>query len=58
MRAERDELAVAVRVWRRMSEQLVDERATARSPVVQVARRAVWTATMIGCGSSGSCEVV
>ncbi|UKY54901.1 hypothetical protein [Streptomyces inhibens] len=37
----RDELAVAVRVWQRMSEQLADERATAGSPVVQVAGRAV-----------------
>ncbi|MFD8642798.1 hypothetical protein ACFV14_21180 [Streptomyces zaomyceticus] len=41
VRAERDELAVAVRVWQRMSEQLADERATAGSPVVQVAGRAV-----------------
>ncbi|MFI5681507.1 hypothetical protein [Streptomyces cellulosae] len=41
VRAERDELAVAVRVWQRMSEQLADELATAGSPVVQVAGRAV-----------------
>lgn len=41
VRAERDELAVAVRVWQRMIEQLADERATAGSPVVQVAGRAV-----------------
>ena len=40
-RAERDELAVAERVWQRMSEQLADERAQAGSPVVQVAGRAV-----------------
>ncbi|WP_405576398.1 hypothetical protein [Streptomyces sp. NBC_01092] len=37
----RDELAVAERVWQRMSEQLADERAQAGSPVVQVAGRAV-----------------
>ncbi|MFF4169591.1 hypothetical protein [Streptomyces sp. NPDC001744] len=41
VRAERDELAVAERVWQRMSEQLADERAEAGSPVVQVAGRAV-----------------
>lgn len=41
VRAERDELAVAERVWQRMSEQLADERAQAGSPVVQVAGRAV-----------------
>ncbi|WTP28481.1 hypothetical protein OG975_45940 [Streptomyces sp. NBC_00203] len=41
VRAERDELAVAERVWQRMSEHLVDERAQAGSPVVQVAGRAV-----------------
>ncbi|MGP4013811.1 hypothetical protein [Streptomyces sp. 4N124] len=39
--AERDELAVAVRVWQRMSEHLAAERATAGSPVVQVVDRAV-----------------
>ncbi|MEU8245205.1 transposase family protein [Nonomuraea sp. NPDC048916] len=32
VRAERDELAVAERVWQRMSEQLADERAQAGSP--------------------------
>jgi hypothetical protein len=41
VRAERDELAVAERVWQRMSEQLADERKEAGSPVVQVAGRAV-----------------
>ncbi|MFD8653295.1 hypothetical protein [Streptomyces mirabilis] len=41
VRAEQDELAVAVRVWQRMSEQLADERTEAGSPVVQVAGRAV-----------------
>ncbi|WP_327350117.1 hypothetical protein OG772_36165 [Streptomyces sp. NBC_01321] len=41
VRAERDELAVAERVWQRMSEQLADERTEAGSPVVQVAGRAV-----------------
>ncbi|MFD0507883.1 hypothetical protein ACFQ0G_44200 [Streptomyces chiangmaiensis] len=41
VRAERDELAVAERVWQRMSEQLADERTKAGSPVVQVAGRAV-----------------
>ncbi|MFE4369420.1 hypothetical protein ACFRMN_14520 [Streptomyces sp. NPDC056835] len=41
VRAERDELAVAVRVWQRMSEQLADEQAAAGSPVVRVAGRAV-----------------
>ncbi|MEV6148559.1 hypothetical protein [Streptomyces sp. NPDC051992] len=39
VRAERDELAVAERVWQRMSEQLADERTEAGSPVVQVAGR-------------------
>ncbi|MFD4761840.1 hypothetical protein ACFWOJ_24110 [Streptomyces sp. NPDC058439] len=38
VRAERDELAVAERVWQRMSEQLADERTEAGSPVVQVAQ--------------------
>lgn len=33
VRAERDELAVAERVWQRMSEQLADERTEAGSPV-------------------------
>ncbi|MGW0763124.1 hypothetical protein ACWD1Y_42835 [Streptomyces sp. NPDC002814] len=37
VRAERDEPPMAVRVGQRMSEQLADERATAGSPVVQVA---------------------
>ncbi|MFB9393045.1 hypothetical protein ACFPM3_18220 [Streptomyces coeruleoprunus] len=41
VRAERDELAVAERVWQRMSEQLADEQADAGSPLVQVAGRAV-----------------
>ncbi|MFK0258708.1 hypothetical protein [Streptomyces sp. NPDC090445] len=41
VRAERDELAVAERVWQRMSEQIADERTEAGSPVVQVAGRAV-----------------
>jgi len=41
VRAERDEPAVAERVWQRMSEQLADERTEAGSPVVQVAGRAV-----------------
>ncbi|MCG0283962.1 hypothetical protein [Streptomyces sp. PSAA01] len=41
VRAERDELAVAERVWQRMSEQVAEERAEAGSPVVQVAGRAV-----------------
>ncbi|MFE2611797.1 hypothetical protein ACFXDI_53005 [Streptomyces mirabilis] len=41
VQAEQDELAVAVRVWQRMSEQLADERTEAGSPVVQVAGRAV-----------------
>lgn len=41
VRAERDELAVAERVWQRMSEQLANEQAAAGSPVVQVAGRAV-----------------
>ncbi|MCX3060728.1 hypothetical protein [Streptomyces beihaiensis] len=41
VRAERDELAVAERVWQRMSEQLAEERAQAGSPVVRVAGRAV-----------------
>ncbi|MER6549689.1 hypothetical protein [Streptomyces sp. NPDC001250] len=41
MRAERDELAVAERVLQRLSEQVADEQAEARLPVVQVAGRAV-----------------
>lgn len=41
VRAERDELAVAVRVWQRMSKQLAEEQAVAGSPTVQVAGRAV-----------------
>ncbi|PAZ15960.1 hypothetical protein CLM62_10825 [Streptomyces sp. SA15] len=41
VRAERDELAMAERVWQRMREQLADERAEVGSPVVQVAGRAV-----------------
>ncbi|MFI7413535.1 hypothetical protein ACIBU0_33165 [Streptomyces sp. NPDC049627] len=41
VRAERDELAVAVRVWQRMSEQLADERATAESPLAGRAVRLV-----------------
>lgn len=41
VRAERDELAVAERVWQRMSEQIADERTEAGWPVVQVAGRAV-----------------
>lgn len=41
VRAERDELAVAERVWQRISEQVAEERAEAGSPVVQVAGRAV-----------------
>jgi cytochrome c553 len=51
VRAERDELAVAERVWQRMSEQLADELAEAGSPVVQVAGRA-------GAAGSGSCAGV
>ncbi|WP_267904600.1 hypothetical protein [Streptomyces apocyni] len=35
MLAERDELAVAMRVWQQMSEQLADEQATAGSQVMQ-----------------------
>ncbi len=41
VRAERDELAVAERVLRRMGEQIAEERAAAGSPVVQVAGRSV-----------------
>ncbi|MEW2489874.1 hypothetical protein [Streptomyces sp. NPDC048411] len=41
VRGERDELAVAERVWQRMSEQVAVERAEAGSPVVQVAGRVV-----------------
>ncbi|WP_174569396.1 hypothetical protein [Streptomyces qaidamensis] len=37
MQDERDELAVAERVWQWMREQLADERTEADSPVVQVA---------------------
>lgn len=41
VRAERDELAVAERVWQRMSEQLAGEKAAAAPVAVQVAGRAV-----------------
>ncbi|MFD7019058.1 hypothetical protein [Streptomyces sp. NPDC059928] len=41
VRAERDELAVVERVWRRMAEQLAAETAAAGPPVAQVAGRAV-----------------
>jgi hypothetical protein len=41
VRAERDELAVAERVWQRMAEQLAAETAAAEPPVAQVAGRAV-----------------
>nr|WP_280720290.1 hypothetical protein [Kitasatospora sp. MAP5-34] len=40
-RAERDELAVAERVWQRMAEQLASESPAAEPPAVQVAGRAV-----------------
>jgi hypothetical protein len=40
-RAERDELAVAERVWQRMAEQIVQEREAAGQVRVQVAGRAV-----------------
>lgn len=50
VRAERDELAVAERVWQRMSEQLADERTEAGSPVVQVAGRAVRPPRTVGRG--------
>ncbi|MET8405529.1 hypothetical protein [Streptomyces sp900116325] len=41
VRAERDELAVAERVWHRMAEQFAGEQATATPVPVQVAGRAV-----------------
>ena len=41
VRAERDELAVAERVWHRMAEQLADEQATAAPVTTQVAGRPV-----------------
>lgn len=41
VRAERDELAVAERVWHRITEQLLAETATAESAAAQVAGRAV-----------------
>ena len=41
VRTERDELAVAERVWRRMAEQLADEQATAVPVTAQVAGRPV-----------------
>ncbi|MFE7709148.1 hypothetical protein ACFU6I_25870 [Streptomyces sp. NPDC057486] len=41
VRDERDELAVAERVWRRMAEQFADEQAAAAPAEVQVAGRAV-----------------
>ncbi|MFE4960116.1 hypothetical protein ACFRCW_40670 [Streptomyces sp. NPDC056653] len=41
VRDERDELAVAERVWRRMAEQFADEQAAAAPAAVQVAGRAV-----------------
>ena len=41
VRAERDELAVAERVWRRMAEQLADEAAAPAPVTAQVAGRAV-----------------
>ncbi|MEV0186200.1 hypothetical protein AB0I54_44300 [Streptomyces sp. NPDC050625] len=50
VRAERDELAVAERVWQRMSEQLANERAQAGSPVFQVAGRAVRVVPECGPG--------
>ncbi|MFE7243818.1 hypothetical protein [Streptomyces sp. NPDC057580] len=41
VRDERDELAVAERVWRRMAEQFADEQAAAAPAAVQVTGRAV-----------------
>ncbi|WP_326608097.1 hypothetical protein [Streptomyces sp. NBC_01800] len=41
VRDERDELAVAERVWRRMAERLAGERVAAEPAAVQVAGRAV-----------------
>lgn len=41
IRAERDELAVAERVWHRMAEQLAAETAAAAPPTAQVAGHAV-----------------
>lgn len=41
VRAERDELAVAERVWQRMAEQLADEAAAPAPVTAQVAGRAV-----------------
>ena len=41
VRAERDELAVAERVWHRITEQLLAETVTAESATAQVAGRAV-----------------
>ncbi|MEV4926537.1 hypothetical protein [Streptomyces roseoverticillatus] len=41
VRAERDELAVAERVWKRMAEQLVAEQNAASPAAVQVVGRAV-----------------
>jgi hypothetical protein len=41
VRAERDELAVAERVWQRMAEQLAAETAAAAQPTAQVAGRPV-----------------
>jgi len=41
VRAERDELAVAERVWHRMAEQLADEQAAAAPVAARVAGRSV-----------------
>ena len=41
VRAEREELAVAMRVWQRMTEQLAGEQAAAEPATVQVAGRPV-----------------
>jgi hypothetical protein len=50
VRVERDELAVAERVWQRMAEQLAVESAAAEPSAVQVAGRAVLLVPLRGPG--------
>ncbi|TDU01665.1 hypothetical protein EDD99_0027 [Streptomyces sp. 846.5] len=50
VRAEREELAVAERVWKRMAEQLAAEQAAASMPSAQVAGRAVLLVPQRGPG--------